>query len=80
MGSYDPTYGLSVEEMDEAVDIEACIVENGRVAGDPNGNFNYNSYVGELSFEAGERGFDADTAERMAQFCADRNSNVNEEI
>ena len=77
MEDYDPTYGLSVEEMDEAVEIEGFIVDNGRVEVDPDGNFNYRSYVGELSFEASERGYDADTADRMANFAADRNSNVN---
>ena len=80
MDEYDPTYGLSVDEMDAAVEIEEFIVDNGRVETDPQGGFNYRSYVGELWFEAGERGFDSETADRMAQFAADRNSNVNAEV
>lgn len=75
---YDPTFGLSVEEMIAAGDIAQFVGDNGRVSTDDNGYFNRESFISEVSFEASERGYDAATAETMGKYMADHASWVNE--
>jgi hypothetical protein len=60
---------LSQKEQEAATQIARDVVENGRV--ETNGDaLNIESLRVEVSFEAGERGYDAATAEEMAQYAA----------
>lgn len=62
---------LSQNEQNEALDIARFVIENGRVeSGD--GGFIDESLRTEVSYEAGERGYDDETAEAMATFALEQ--------
>jgi hypothetical protein len=61
---------LSMNEQLEAMAILSDCVDNGRVEADESGKLNPASVQVEVSFQAGEQGYDSDTAEAMGDYAA----------
>lgn len=69
------TMELSNSEKTNAMQIAQDVIENGRVLMTQRGTFNKESLKVEVSFEAGERGYDSATAEAMARFAVKHTGN-----
>ncbi len=69
------TMELSDSEMTNAMQIAQDVIEAGRVLTTQRGTFNKESLRVEVSFEAGNRGYDAATAEAMAKFAVKHTGN-----
>lgn len=63
---------LSQIEQNAALQIAQDVTDDGRVIQTQRGTPNKESLRVEVSFEAGERGFDAATAEEMGKYAAKR--------
>jgi hypothetical protein len=61
---------LNMSEQSKAMEILQDCVDNGRIESDDNGNLNPASVQVEVSFEAGEQGYDSETAEAMGDYAA----------
>ena len=62
---------LSLNDQLAAMAILQECVDNGRIESDDDGNLNPASVQVEVSFEAGEQGYDSETAEAMGDYAAE---------